>query len=152
MTNLLATVPGLSNGQSPLPHVVTAGQPTAAEIAALAGAGVKTVLDLRLPSEARGFDEAHVAEQAGLRYVNVPVQGMVSDEAFATVRGVLREAATAPVLYHCASANRVGALLIPHLMLDLGQDQATALRTAQQVGLRDGMLAQLALDYVKRQG
>jgi hypothetical protein len=37
-------------------------------------------------------------------------------------------------------------------MLDLGQDQATALRTAQQVGLRDGMLAQLALDYVKRQG
>jgi len=107
MTDFLATVPGLANGQAPLPDVVTGGQPTAAEIAALAAAGVKTVLDLRLPHEPRGFDEAHAVD-------------------------------------------RVGALMIPHLMLDRGQDQATALRTAQQVGLRDGMLAQQALDYVRR--
>lgn len=152
MTDLLATVPGLSNGQAPLPNVVTAGQPSAAEIAALGAAGVKTVLDLRMPHEGRGFDEAHVAEQAGLRYVNVPVQGMVSDEAFATVRRELQQSASAPLLYHCASANRVGGLMIPYLMLDLKQDQATALKTAQQVGLRDGMIAQQALDYVTRHG
>lgn len=152
MTDFLATVPGLSNGQAPLPNVVTGGQPTAAEIAALGAAGVKTVLDLRMPHEGRGFDEAHVVEQAGMRYVNVPVQGMVSDEAFATVRRELQQSAQTPLLYHCASANRVGALMIPYLMLDLKQDQATALKAAQQVGLRDGMLAQLALDYVKRQG
>lgn len=150
MTDFLAIVPGLANGQAPLPDVVTGGQPTAAEIAALAAVGVKTVLDLRLPHEPRGFDEAHAVEQAGMRYVSVPVQGLVPDEAFAAVRRELRQAAGAPLLYHCASANRVGALMIPHLMLDRGQDQATALRTAQQVGLRDGMLAQQALDYVRR--
>lgn len=152
MTDLLAAAPGLPNGQSPLPNVVTAGQPAERDLAALAAAGVQVVLDLRMPHEPRPFDEPHAAEAAGLRYVNVPVQGMVSDEAFTTVRDLLRGADAAPVLFHCASANRVGALLIPHLMLDRGQDQATALRTAQQVGLRDGMLAQLALDFVRRQG
>ncbi|MCU0623140.1 MAG: sulfur transferase domain-containing protein [Gemmatimonadaceae bacterium] len=152
MTDLLAVVPTLANGQAPLPNVVTGGQPSAADIAALGAAGVKTVLDLRMPHEGRGFDEAHVVEQAGMRYVNVPVQGMVSDDAFATVRRELQQSATTPLLYHCASANRVGGLMIPYLMLDLKQDQATALKAAQQVGLRDGMIAQQALDYVKRQG
>ncbi|MDX2182404.1 MAG: sulfur transferase domain-containing protein [Gemmatimonadaceae bacterium] len=151
MTDFLAVVPTLMNGASPLPNVVTGGQPTAAELAALATAGVKTVLDLRLPNEPRGFDEPSAVEAAGMQYVPVPVQGMVPDESFAAARRVLQQAGTAPVLFHCASANRVGALLLPHLMLDHGLDQAAALAVAQRVGLRDGMLAQLALTYVAGQ-
>jgi uncharacterized protein (TIGR01244 family) len=148
---LLSAAPGLFNAFTPLPNVLTAGQPSPQELRALAAAGVKVVLDTRAPNEPRGFDEAAETEAAGLAYVNVPVAGWVQDEAFAEVRRIVAAADEQPVLFHCASANRVGGLLIPVLMLDRGMDRDAALQTAQRVGLRDGMLAQLALDYVRRQ-
>lgn len=153
MSDLLSAAPAMPNASAPLPHVITAGQPSAADFRALAAAGVKTVLDLRLPMEPRPFDQPALMEELGLEYVVVPVQGMVDDAAFDKVRAVLKTAsAEKPLLFHCGSANRVGGMMLPYLMLDLGQPQEAAIRAVQQVGLRDGMLAQQALTYVQRNG
>ncbi len=54
-----------------------------------------------------------------------------------------------PVLVHCARANRVGALLLPYLVLDEHRSPDEALRIAHDVGLRSDELAKTALDYIR---
>lgn len=140
----------LPNGGAPLDGLVTAGQPDAAQLARLADAGFRSVVDLRAPREARGFDEAEAVRRAGLAYHNVPVvQGMVTDATFAAVRALLRDPDQRPMLLHCGSANRVGAALIPYLVLDEGLAPEAALRVARDVGLRSEPLAAAALAYVR---
>jgi len=54
----------------PLAGVATAGLPREAEFAAFARAGYRTVVDLCMPGEPRGYDEAQVVRAAGLDYAN----------------------------------------------------------------------------------
>jgi protein tyrosine phosphatase (PTP) superfamily phosphohydrolase (DUF442 family) len=139
----------LPNGASPLPGVLTAGQPSAAQLSQLALSGVKTVIDLRSPSEHREFDEPATVRDAGLNYRNIPVTPTtLSEREFDEVRTLLRDENARPVLVHCGSANRVGALLIPYLMLDERRSRDDALRIARDVGLRSDDLARAALSYV----
>lgn len=104
----------MSGIRRPAPDVYTGGQPTPDALAALAAAGVRTVINLRLPGEAVGFDEAGEVERLGLRYVSLPVSG-AEDLTPETVERFSRELESAraqgPVLVHCGSANRVGALI-----------------------------------------
>lgn len=139
----------LPNGSSPLPGVLTAGQPSASQITQLAQSGVKTVIDLRLPDEPRGFDEPAVVRAAGLTYRNIPVTpGTLGDREFDELRVLLSDESARPVLVHCAAANRVGALLIPYLVLDEKRSLDDALEIAGQIGLRSNDLARAALTYV----
>lgn len=150
---LANAVPGLAQGYCPLPRVATAGQPRADQLRALAAAGYRAVLDLRAPGEPRGYDEAAVARDAGLRYENVPVTTpAVGDGDFDRVRAFLSDESNVPVLVHCASANRVGALLLPYLVLDLGHSLDDALPAAQRIGLRSAELAEAALRYIRSRG
>jgi protein tyrosine phosphatase (PTP) superfamily phosphohydrolase (DUF442 family) len=127
--------------------------PRAEHFARLAAAGYTTVLDVSAPEEARGYDEAAVAAQAGLTYVNIPVRSyQPEDTTFDAVRTLLRDPSRRPLLFHCRSANRVGGLLLPYLILDEGRGQEEALNLAIQVGLRSQDLALAALTYVNRQG
>ena len=149
---LASLAAALPNGAQPLPGVITAGQPAAADLSALAGAGCRAVLDIRTPDEDRGFDEPDAARALGLEYLNVPVTSeTLDDAAFARVREVLRDAGRRPLLLHCKSANRVGAVLIPYLVLDEGQPLGDACAAASRVGLRAAPLLDLARDYVARQ-
>ena len=142
-------LPGaLPNAGTPVAGIVTAGQPSAAELAELAAAGVEIVIDLRGASEPRGFDEPAAAGKLGLEYHSVPVDGGVGPREFDAVRTLLRTRGPRPVLVHCKSANRVGAALIPYLMLDEHQSRDAALETARGIGLRSEELAQAALAYV----
>ena len=151
-TQLQSLAPGLINAACPLDGVATAGQPTAAHLKSLAAAGYRTVLDLRAPEEPRDFDEPAVAAQAGLEYVNLPVSSPdIDDTVFEQVRALLRDPERRPLLFHCAGASRVGALLIPYLVLDEGRTPDEAVETAIQVGLRSGELAQAAFRYVQSQ-
>lgn len=80
MTDLTAgrTLPlpaGMPNAGAPVPGVLTAGQPTAAQLEELARAGVQVVVDLRGPGEDRGFDEPATAARLQLRYRSIPVTG-----------------------------------------------------------------------------
>lgn len=53
--------------------IVTAGQPTAAQLEAAARGGVKTVVNLRPVGEFHEYDEAALVDEAGMTYVHIPV-------------------------------------------------------------------------------
>jgi len=96
----------------PRPQLYSAGQPSAAQLQQAADAGVTTVIDLRQPDEDRGFDETAAAERLGLRYVRIPMAGAagLTDANAYALRTALAQS-SGPVLVHCASGNRAGALL-----------------------------------------
>lgn len=148
--DLLSTV-GLPNVGFPLPGMVTAGQPNAAQFEQLARAGVNTVIDLRPPEEPRGFDEPATARAAGLAYHNIPVSAAtLGDKQFDEFRELAGSGQDGMTLVHCASANRVGALLIPYLMIDQGRTREDALDVAHKVGLRSDDLARMAISYAEK--
>jgi protein tyrosine phosphatase (PTP) superfamily phosphohydrolase (DUF442 family) len=106
------------------------------------------VIDLRTPEEERGLDEPEVVRQAGMEYASIPVgHEKVEEETFERFRELVRDPGRRPVLVHCSSANRVGALLVPYLILDEGRSREEALGIARRVGLRSDALEREALRY-----
>jgi protein tyrosine phosphatase (PTP) superfamily phosphohydrolase (DUF442 family) len=147
--SLLAAAHGVVNASEPLPWLIVAGQPTATQLGQLHGAGVRTVIDLRDPTEPRPFDEPGQVRALGMTYVNAPVvSGALSDAAMQHVLGALRAANRTPSLLHCNSANRTGGPLIAYLMLDEGMEEQDAVDVAMRSGLRSAELLQWATDYV----
>jgi protein tyrosine phosphatase (PTP) superfamily phosphohydrolase (DUF442 family) len=148
LESVLTTIP---YGTCPLPGIGAAGQPGAGAWDALAKAGAHTVVDLRAPSEPRGYDEPAAVKAAGLEYVALPVtQLTLTDAQFDALRGILRDPARRPIVVHCASSNRVGALLLPYFALDEKQPLEKAIELAIESGLRSQDLAAMAVDYVRR--
>lgn len=102
----------LVNRLDPAPNLITGGTIDAAALAAAAEAGVQSVFDLR-PATERSYDEPAVCASLGLRYLNLPIAG-AEDFTLATVQrfdALLAEAGAGPTILHCASGNRVGALM-----------------------------------------
>ncbi|HDS1581524.1 TPA: protein tyrosine phosphatase family protein [Stenotrophomonas maltophilia] len=118
------------------PGLYSGGQPSAEQLRALATQGVRTVIDLRQPGEERGFDEARAAEALGLRYVRIPVAGAEGLDA-ANIRAVHQalQQSQGPVLLHCASGNRAGAVLG---LVNARYEHASA-EQALQLGQRAGL-------------
>ncbi len=151
MTTPFAALAAIPNACQALPTVVTGGQPSAADFERFAAAGGEIVLDTRDPREPRPLDEVATLRGLGLQYEVVPIgAGMLTDETLERVRDVLRTAGTRNVLFHCASGNRVGAALVPYLVLDQGMDEEDAVAQALRVGLRSPELLEWARDYVRR--
>lgn len=151
--DLTELVPGLINASCPSAGVVTGGQVSPQHLENLARAGVRTVVDLRGADEPRGYDEPATVRAAGMDYVPLPIRhGLITDETVDRFREVMRDPARRPVLVHCATANRVGALLLAHLVLDEGKSPEEAIETAVGVGLRSREYADAALSYVRRHG
>lgn len=99
---------GVLSGQQ---HVST-GQPDEETLTIARDAGFVAVIDLRGEEEERGIDEAAAVEALGLQYVSLPVSGAddVTFENAAELDRLLGQF-DGPVLLHCASGNRVGALV-----------------------------------------
>ena len=116
------------------------GQPTAAQLAELALDGVRTVINLRGPAEIADYDEASEAARLGLRYVSLPVTGAadLDRERIRAFGRLLDDARRAGgVLIHCATSNRVGAMVA----LDEVFNRGTALDAALERGRRAGLAA-----------
>lgn len=146
-----ALFPGLTNAACPLPDVATGGQPDSAALVQAVKTGYRTVLDLRMPEEPRGFDEAGLTKRLGARYVNLPVSGpTLVDATFDAFRALMKDPKRRPMFLHCHSGNRVGALLIPYLVLDRKVAMDAAVQTAREVGMRNPALEEKARDYVAR--
>ena len=154
MSTLLSAIHDLPNACEPLAGLVTGGQPTAEHIYALKAAGCEVVLDVRDPMEPRPLDEAAAVRAAGMEYLNIPISGArLTDEALVQVRDSVSNLVGDRTLFvHCGSGNRVGAALIPYLMLDQGLEEEEAVETAMRIGLRSAELMEWALDYVRRTG
>jgi protein tyrosine phosphatase (PTP) superfamily phosphohydrolase (DUF442 family) len=150
LTEVLGAIP---NAACPLPGLATAGQPSAAAWSQLADAGYRTVVDLRATEEPRGHDEPASVRAAGLEYVAIPVsQPTLGDAGFDRFRDVIRAPERRPIFVHCATSNRVGALLLPYFALDEGMPLADATRLAHSAGLRNPELQSIAVDYARRHG
>ncbi len=148
MRDLNEIAPGLQNAGSPLEGVATAGQPDEEHLRILAEAGYKTVIDLRATGEDRGLDEEEIVREAGMEYVNLPVgHETIDDETFERFRRLMTDHDRRPALVHCSSANRVGALLSPYLVLDEGKERKDAVEIGKEVGLSSEELEQAALRY-----
>ena len=146
----LAAIP---NACEPLPGLVTGGQPTEAQLIAFREAGGQMVLDIRAAGEPRPLDEPAVTERLGLEYVVVPVTaGALRDETLERILDALRKATGRPTLFHCASGNRVGAALIPYLVLDQAMEEEDAVQQAIRVGLTSPELLAWGVEYARRQG
>jgi len=92
------------------PGLAVAGQPVPQALAKLEDMGFRTVVNLRTEKEGAAEERA-IVEAQGLRYVWVPMTpdsfSLADVEA---VQKVLDDPSTGPVLLHCASSNRVGAV------------------------------------------
>ena len=131
--------------------VFLASQPQPEDFAQARKGGVKTVINLRHASEMEDFDEKQVVEAEGLSYVNIPFDGPdeLTEEIFDEAREQLN-AAQRPILLHCASANRVGAVWLPYRVLDGGLTWDEALAEAKTVGLKSPDYEAKARDYIER--
>lgn len=117
---------------------VATGQPTQEELERLSQEGFRAVVNLRtageqnqpLPPEAEG----EIARAAGLEYAHIPVpptgpqpeQVDAFQERLAELPG--------PVLVHCASGKRSGALAILHAAIQQGLSGEDALAKARALG------------------
>ncbi len=125
----------LPNARRPAPDLLTGGQPSAEQLAAIAAAGYRTIVDLRPEGEPGApADERQQVEALGLVYVRIPIAGTadLTEEKARELDRVLDAEGAGPAVVHCASGNRVGALLAlraarldgatPDAALDLGLD------------------------------
>lgn len=155
MSQLLDAMRGVANAAEPVPGLVTGGQPTLRHLALLREAGCEIVLDIRDPMEPRPYRAPADVRAAGFEYVGIPVgHGDVPAATFARIHETVRDAMRAErkMLFHCASGNRVGAAMIPYLMLDRGLSEDDAVMEAMRMGARSAELIEGALQYVRGAG
>lgn len=115
-----------------------AGQPTPEQFAELARNGVRTVINLCGTDEPLAFDERAEAERLGLRYLALPIGGPadLDRERVRRFGDMLDQARReGGVLIHCASSNRVGALVALDEALNRGRPLAEALQRGRAAGL-----------------
>jgi protein tyrosine phosphatase (PTP) superfamily phosphohydrolase (DUF442 family) len=144
-------IQGVTNACQALPMVVTGGQPALHHLQALKEAGASVILDIRDPREPRSFDEPAEVAKLGMTYINIPVGPTpLSDELMASILDVLRANAGQTIYFHCASGDRVGGALLPHLILDQDMEEEDAIAIATRVGLRAPKLLQWGLGYSQR--
>lgn len=99
------------NLRTPEANVFSSGQPTQEQLQLLAKSGVKHIINLR-PSSEQDFDEGAYVKSLGMEYHNIPVAGAegVTSENAKQLNDLLGSLNGQPLLVHCASSNRVGAL------------------------------------------
>jgi uncharacterized protein (TIGR01244 family) len=126
------------------PGVAGAGRPTADGLAALKAQGFRTVVDLSTSAEPGVAGEKGAVEAQGLRYVSVPVSPSTFSAADVdAVKAVLDDAAAGPVLVHCASANRVGAVWAV-IQARSGMPIDDAIADGKRVGLASASMTEAA--------
>ena len=126
----------LPNARVPVEGMLVGGQPSIDQLERAAAAGYRVVVDLRAVGEPGAIeDERALVTGLGMSYVHIPVAGRedISEENARRLDQELDRLA-GPVLFHCASGNRVGALLAVRAALD-GMSPEDALAFGKNAGL-----------------
>lgn len=113
----------------------TAGQPAPSQWTSIRARGVTTVINLRPDEEMAGRDEAAEVASAGMAYRQLGIADIddITDANAARIQAWIEEA-PGPVLLHCASGNRAGALLAV-----IAARSGTPPEEALELGHRAGM-------------
>ena len=117
-------------------QIITGGQPMISDFKKFADNDVKLVINLRGEGEFEGFDEQQVVEGLGIKYVHIPVSGGagISLENANKLAAALAEQ-DGKVVLHCASGNRVGALLAINAFQQGKLTEQEAIALGQKAGL-----------------
>jgi uncharacterized protein (TIGR01244 family) len=132
-------VSGIRNFHQVNEHLFRGAQPTDDGFQALAKLGVKTVLDLRMPDEHSTAGEEQSVKAAGMHYVNIPLQGVVSpsDESIAKALALMNSDTAGPVFVHCKrGADRTGTVIAVYRMAHDHWGNGQAFQEAKSLGMR----------------
>jgi uncharacterized protein (TIGR01244 family) len=130
-------VSGVGNFHQVNDHIYRGAQPTDAGFQSLAKLGVKTIIDLR-EADSRSLAEKKVVEAAGMRYVNVPLNGMEAPppSSVEKVIAMFNDASSGPVFVHCRrGADRTGTIVACYRIAHDGWTNAKALSEAKSNGM-----------------
>jgi uncharacterized protein (TIGR01244 family) len=117
----------------------------------LAKDGFKSVINLRLASEANANIELNAshAKSLGLTYIHIPFNGQQPDpKAVDQFLAAIATKANQPAYVHCGSASRVGAMWMVKRVLQDGWTIEKATEEAKLIGLRGEPLEKFALSYI----
>lgn len=155
---LLFSAPAFAQSSAPLPlkldlpgfqqvitdtgSVYVSGQPSEAAIRDLAAKGVKTIISVRTVAEMNNrtqvpFDEAALAKELGITFVNVPLGGPTSPytpEALDQVIAAIK-ASDGEVLLHCTVGWRASHVWAAYLVKEKGLSYEEAIRQAEAINL-----------------
>jgi uncharacterized protein (TIGR01244 family) len=118
-------------------HLAVAGQPSRAQIAAIAAAGTRAVLNLAATSRDLP-DEQQLVEAAGMAYHHIPIdwENPPLERVLAAVR-VLEQYRGQPVLVHCFVASRASFVAHLYRVHKLGRPEPAELATLQTLWRRN---------------
>jgi len=146
------SVPGVTNFAKLETTVACGGATTPEAVPELKKMGFKSIINLRLPTEAgANVDaEAAAAKTAGINFFNIPFSGQSPDPAVAdTFLSTITTPGNEPAYIHCAAGNRAGAMwMIKRLAVD-HWDTDRAYTEAAALGLTSPALKQFAIDYAQ---
>ncbi|GHA20879.1 hypothetical protein GCM10008090_33530 [Arenicella chitinivorans] len=114
----------------------SASQPSQSDLRALKALGVKTVISLRNPAEI-DWDEAALVSELGMQFINLPVAGAagVNEENARELARLIGQHDDEPLLVHCGSGNRVGALMATAANKVDQQDAETSIAIGKKWGM-----------------
>lgn len=130
-------IAGIKNLKTPGPNYFSGGQPSDEQLTALVGAGVKHVINLRPASETPKLDEASLVADKAMIYHSLPVDG-AAGLTLSNVKALdqlFKQAGDEKVFLHCASGNRVGALMALRASLIYGEGTDAAIAQGKAWGL-----------------
>lgn len=119
------------------PEIATSGALTHDSIQELVKHSFHTVIDLRTESEGTP-EEKRAVENAEMVYINIPVTNSGIDESqLAAFKRALAQASP-PILVHCATGNRAGAMWTAYRLSE-GVPPETAFKEGRAAGMNAGM-------------
>jgi uncharacterized protein (TIGR01244 family) len=143
-----AEYPEIPYQVQPGENILIGGQPDEAALRQAAEAGIRVVVNLRGEGEFADFDESQVVTDLGMTYLHLPISGAtdLTAENVEAFSEFLAEIGDQPVLMHCGSGNRVGAMHALHAGWHLGLDTDEAIelgRAHGMTGLEDSVRERL---------
>ena len=136
---IAASMDGVPNFQKVNDGLYRGGQPTQGGFKELAGLGVKTIVDLRLPDEHSRAEEKKWVEALGMRYINVPLRGLSAPSAtdVAQILAIFNDSSAGPVFVHCRrGADRTGTVVACYRISHDRWENRKALDEARGYGMR----------------
>jgi protein tyrosine/serine phosphatase len=117
--------------------VYRGAQPTDEGFRNLAKMGVRTIVDLRGPEHSETY-EKRVVEAAGMRYVSIPMKGMMepTENQILGALKVMNDPDAGPVFVHCRrGADRTGVVIACYRISHDAWNAPRALSEAKQDGM-----------------
>jgi tyrosine-protein phosphatase SIW14 len=130
--------PGVPNFHQVTDTIYRGAQPADQGWKSLAGLGIKVVIDLRREGEDGHSTaaEAKAVQAAGMRYVHVPMAGLVAPSNAQIDKVVTLFASGEPVFVHCKRGkDRTGTAIACYRIRQQGWLNAKALSEAKSLGL-----------------